>query len=249
MDDELTPIVQRIARRGKGGSVNKQGTLDPYFDLSAGALANYAPRKRTTANISKRLMAVIKQFREAEARIAGGVDAEIPEWSTMMQDLDEEDPKGRGTGKRAPSRKRSVQQVGAGEEGNADGDEGRSENGQGAVKKRKPRRTKSGTAVSTESGIGDGASEDGYTPPPPKAPAKRRPSRPRVKKASSSLQDVNDVADRDVANTKDEDIMDGATQLEVTDISQIPIEQRGKWKRQQQKKWRRAAVANSVRPN
>ncbi|KAK8864461.1 hypothetical protein IAR55_001710 [Kwoniella newhampshirensis] len=96
VDDELTPIVQRIARRGKNGALNKQGTLDPFFDLSVGS-GNYAPRRRTTANVSKRLMAVIKQYREAEARIKG---QEVEGWDIMMQDLDEEDPKGRGTGKR-----------------------------------------------------------------------------------------------------------------------------------------------------
>ncbi|ORY21108.1 hypothetical protein BCR39DRAFT_554229 [Naematelia encephala] len=99
VDDELTPIVQRIARRGKLGALNKQATLDPFFDLSAGQ-GNYAPRRRTTANVSKRLLAVIKQFREAEARVQG---QQVEGWDVMMQDLDEEDPKGRGTGKRRKS--------------------------------------------------------------------------------------------------------------------------------------------------
>jgi DNA excision repair protein ERCC-5 len=107
--------VQRIAGRGmvscvspfsgltdppQVGAVNKQATLDPFFDLSIGQ-GNYAPRRRTTANVSKRLMGVIKQYREAEARVTG----QQPEgWGTMMVDLDEEDPKGRGTGKRRKSK-------------------------------------------------------------------------------------------------------------------------------------------------
>ena len=81
------------------GALNKQATLDPFFDLSIGQ-GNYAPRRRTTANVSKRLMAVIKQYREAEARLSG----QQPEgWGEMMVGLDEEDPKGRGTGKRRKS--------------------------------------------------------------------------------------------------------------------------------------------------
>ncbi|KAL7421824.1 DNA repair protein rad2 [Cryptotrichosporon argae] len=91
VDDELTPIVQRIARRGRAGALNVQSTLDPFFDAAV-ARGNYAPRRRTTANVSKRLMAVIKQFREAEARVAGVADAA---WGEMMQGVDEEDPKGR----------------------------------------------------------------------------------------------------------------------------------------------------------
>ncbi|WVR07094.1 hypothetical protein IAU60_004133 [Kwoniella sp. DSM 27419] len=98
VDDELTPIVQRIARRGKLGALNKQSTLDPFFDMSV-VSGNYAPRRRTTANVSKRLMSVIKAFREAEAGIRG-VDTTDIGWGEMMADLDEEDPKGRGTGKR-----------------------------------------------------------------------------------------------------------------------------------------------------
>lgn len=81
------------------GALNKQGTLDPFFDLSIGQ-GNYAPRRRTTANVSKRLMAVIKQYREAEARVNG---QPMTDWDIMMADLDEEDPKGRGTGKRRKS--------------------------------------------------------------------------------------------------------------------------------------------------
>lgn len=80
VDDELTPIVQRISLRGKHGALNKQGTLDPFFDLSAGAGQYYAPRRRRDGgggtNVSKRLMGVIKQFKEAEARISRGEDVD-----------------------------------------------------------------------------------------------------------------------------------------------------------------------------
>ncbi len=45
-------------------------------------------------------MAVIKEYREAEARLTG----KQPEgWGVMMDGLDEGDPKGRGTGKRRKS--------------------------------------------------------------------------------------------------------------------------------------------------
>ncbi|WVN88378.1 uncharacterized protein L203_103584 [Cryptococcus depauperatus CBS 7841] len=88
VDDELTPIVQRIALRGKQGAIMKQATLDPFFDLSVGS-SYYAPRRRGE-NVSKRLMGVIKQFKEAEARVkeeVPGDDVEghlnIPQESTM----------------------------------------------------------------------------------------------------------------------------------------------------------------------
>lgn len=81
VDDELTPIVQRISLRGKHGALNKQGTLDPFFDLSAGAGQYYAPRRRegdgAGTNVSKRLMGVIKQFKEAESRISKGEDVDV----------------------------------------------------------------------------------------------------------------------------------------------------------------------------
>jgi DNA excision repair protein ERCC-5 len=68
---------------------------------------NYAPRRRTVANVSKRLMSVIKQFREAEAKLRG---ERVDGWGEMMQGLDEEDPKGRGTGK-AKGKKRAATEL------------------------------------------------------------------------------------------------------------------------------------------
>lgn len=79
VDDELTPIVQRIALRGKGG-LAKQKTLLPFFDQTAG-IGHYAPRRRQV-NVSKRLLNVIKEFREAEAKARG----QEPEgWGEMMK--------------------------------------------------------------------------------------------------------------------------------------------------------------------
>lgn len=87
VDDELTPIVQRIARRGQAGSLNKQSLLDPFFDSTLGQGA-YAPRVRSKVP-SKRLQAVIKQFREAEAREAG---QEPPQrFGAMLADLEEDE--------------------------------------------------------------------------------------------------------------------------------------------------------------
>lgn len=85
IDDELTPIIQRIARRGQAGSLNKQSLLDPFFDSTIGQ-GSYAPRIRTKYP-SKRLQAVIKSFREAEAREAG---KDVPKgFGEMLADLDE----------------------------------------------------------------------------------------------------------------------------------------------------------------
>jgi DNA excision repair protein ERCC-5 len=118
--------------------LNKQATLDPFFDLSAGS-GNYAPRRRTTANVSKRLLAVIKAYREAEARVVGGFD---PGWEEMMVDLDAEDPKGKGTGKRR-SQSRAIEPA----EGDGEG-EG-SASGEKPKPVRKPRRKRSESEVTT----------------------------------------------------------------------------------------------------
>ncbi|KAK4685349.1 DNA excision repair protein ERCC-5, partial [Tremellales sp. Uapishka_1] len=145
VDDELTPIVQRIARRGKTGALNVQSSLLPFFDhsIASSTGGNYAPRRRTTANVSKRLMSVIKAYREAEARLRG---EQVDGWGEMMVGLDEEDPKGRGTGKR----KKSESVLAEVEKVEIDGgneDEGEGERGR---KKRKTRgRARATASMST----------------------------------------------------------------------------------------------------
>ncbi|WVQ72489.1 hypothetical protein IAR50_002044 [Cryptococcus sp. DSM 104548] len=104
VDDELTPIVQRIALRGKEGGLKKQATLDPFFDLSAGT-GHYAPKRRG-ANVSKRLMGVIKQFKEAEAGVSEGVlqdvvdDIIAEEQEAHKEEEKTRKEKGKGKGKR-----------------------------------------------------------------------------------------------------------------------------------------------------
>lgn len=189
--------------------------------MSAGALANYAPRRRTTANVSKRLLSVIKAFREAEAKASGMVEG--VEWGAMMQGLDETDPKGRGT----TSRKRSVK---------GDGDDEDDEDGAESlvevrpVKKRKPRKAAPKSVASTDIGLDDGETEMG-TPPPPK----KRASRAKGKKKVATPSIATEGSDGDQPEP-------------ATDISQVPVEGRKKWRREQQKGWRRAAVANSLKP-
>lgn len=161
VDDELTPIVQRIARRGKLGALNKQGTLDSFFDMSV-VSGNYAPRRRTTANVSKRLMSVIKAYREAEAKVKG-IEAG---WGDMMQDLDEDDPKGRGTGSRAKSR--AVTEP-------ADEVEEGSEKPEPVKRKRAPR------APKRKSTDGDGEGEEG-----------EKPKRKRTTKRKATISSVAD---------------------------------------------------------
>jgi hypothetical protein len=66
--------------------MNKQTILDPFFDASLGK-GMFAPRLRTKYP-SKRLQAVIKMFREAEARIRGD---NVPEgFGEMLADLEDE---------------------------------------------------------------------------------------------------------------------------------------------------------------
>jgi hypothetical protein len=68
--------------------MNKQTILDPFFDASLGK-GMFAPRLRTKYP-SKRLQAVIKMFREAEARIRGEI---VPErFGEMLADLEDDEP-------------------------------------------------------------------------------------------------------------------------------------------------------------
>ncbi|GHJ87920.1 hypothetical protein NliqN6_4322 [Naganishia liquefaciens] len=88
VDDELTPIIQRLARRGQVGTASRQTILDPFFDSSLGQ-GQFAPRTRTK-HPSKRLQAVIKAYREAEARANGEA---IPKgFGEMLADLNEPEP-------------------------------------------------------------------------------------------------------------------------------------------------------------
>ncbi|CAK9782601.1 unnamed protein product [Cutaneotrichosporon oleaginosum] len=148
VDDELTPIVQRIAARGRG-AVPRQSTLLPYFDHSAAA-GSLAPRRRTTANVSKRLLSVIKEFREAEARAAG----QTPQgWGEMLAGVDEEDPKGVGKKDKDKGRGRGKQKE---KEGEGEGGGAETQNGEAEGPKRRTRKapakraSRSATAASEE---------------------------------------------------------------------------------------------------
>ena len=277
VDDELTPIVQRIARRGKDGAMNKQSTLTSFFDSSAGALANYAPRKKTTANVSKRLLTIIKQFREAEARVAG---AQMEGLGVMLSGVDQDDPKGRQQGvKRARSESEMLLPVDASVE---DLDKDMIGEKVKLARKRAPRRKKSDASmadsVDTDMAdpVGDSATVKRKTAPRKrKAPvanqeaaadgdgnggmdggdgAEYTPKPIARARASGSKAKKRAVAGAPGAATRGEGVDETMGDDEVPsvmadDISQVPPEDRGKWRRQQQKKWRRAAVAGSVRPD
>lgn len=156
VDDELTPIVQRVSLRGKHGALNKQGTLDPFFDLSAGA-GHYAPRKRGM-NVSKRLMGVIKQFKEAEARISKGEDLDAG--AILAEEDDEEKVKGRGEEKGKVKGKRKADEEEAGDDGKESGSNSNSNSNSNSKKKKTSaqRSKRAGTASS----VGDSvASSEG----------------------------------------------------------------------------------------
>lgn len=102
---------------------------------------------------------MIKAYREAEARVVGGFD---PGWEEMMVDLDAEDPKGKGTGKRR-SQSRAIEP--SREDDDQDGGEEK------AKPVRKPRKKKS------ESEIADDSEE---------APKKGRPRRSTASSVSIS---------------------------------------------------------------
>lgn len=150
VDDELTPIVQRVSLRGKHGALNKQGTLDPFFDLSAGA-GHYAPRKRGM-NVSKRLMGVIKQFKEAEARISKGGDLDVG--AILAEEDDEEKEKGRGEEKGKVKGKRKADEEEAGDDGK--------ESGSNSNSKKKKTSAQRSKRAGTASSVGDSvASSEG----------------------------------------------------------------------------------------
>ncbi|KAF7424193.1 DNA repair protein rad2 [Pleurotus ostreatus] len=65
VDELLLPIIQKVGKRVQAAALNKQGTLNEYFDLSVGQ-GTYAPRKRT-AYASKRLQKVVADFRKSNS--------------------------------------------------------------------------------------------------------------------------------------------------------------------------------------
>lgn len=243
-----------------------QATLDPFFDLSAGS-GNYAPRRRTTANVSKRLMAVIKEYREAEAR-AAGKQPEAVSWDIMMDGLDPEDPKGRGTGKRRKSQGSEVLDSAVssvrGEDDDTDlGGEDAWEMEAlaavekiegGAVKPKKPRaapkrkrQAKSANADAASGAVPTGRNEDDDEEEDPdsnftvkKAKPRARPSlKPRSRKEiAASLNARVGVECGDVA--KDESV-EGLRPVEAE-----PGRLTGSERRKEQKKWRRSVTAGSV---
>lgn len=154
VDDELTPIVQRISLRGKHGALNKQGTLDPFFDLSAGAGQYYAPRRRWDGgggtNVSKRLMGVIKQFKEAEARISRGEDVDA---------ILAEEKENKAKGKRKADEDEDGDGDGDGdgdEDGDGDGEgDGEDEKEGGNKKKKKKTSARGRMRAGTASSVGD----------------------------------------------------------------------------------------------
>ncbi|KAI5983350.1 hypothetical protein EDD15DRAFT_2533782 [Pisolithus albus] len=66
VDDLLMPIIQRMSRRNQVTSVNKQGDLNEFFNVTSGA-GTVAPRKRQ-AYSSKRLQQVVTEFRKEQAK-------------------------------------------------------------------------------------------------------------------------------------------------------------------------------------
>ncbi|KIK62998.1 hypothetical protein GYMLUDRAFT_95656 [Collybiopsis luxurians FD-317 M1] len=62
VDDLLLPIIQKMGKRGQTNTVNRQGNLNNFLDISAGS-GTAAPRKRQ-AYSSKRLQQVVSDFRK-----------------------------------------------------------------------------------------------------------------------------------------------------------------------------------------
>lgn len=265
------PVRCGKADHEQNGALRVQGTLDPFFDLSAGA-GNYAPRRRTTANVSKRLMAVIKEYREAEARVEGKQPEEVA-WDVMMDGLDPEDPKGRGTGKRRRSEGSEVlESVASSVKGDNDADE---EDGELAVddgwelqalaavekiekKAKKPRapaakpkRPVKAPAVTasedghSHNGRGDDEDEDdadaNFTVK--KAKPRARPNlKPRSKKETAALA----AAAAARVGVESGDVGKDESVEGMRPVEAEPGRLTGPERRAEQKKWRRSVTAGSV---
>ncbi|KAF9243402.1 hypothetical protein BU15DRAFT_86379 [Melanogaster broomeanus] len=69
VDDLLLPIIQKMSKRNQAASMNRQGNLNGFFDVTPAA-GSYAPRKRQAYG-SKRLQQVVSDFRKEQAKMQG----------------------------------------------------------------------------------------------------------------------------------------------------------------------------------
>ncbi|KAJ3793004.1 hypothetical protein GGU11DRAFT_801353 [Lentinula aff. detonsa] len=74
VDDLLLPIIQKVGKRGQVNTMNRQGNLNNFFDVSAGG-GSVAPRKRQ-AYASKRLQQVVSDFRKTRKSVSSFSTAE-----------------------------------------------------------------------------------------------------------------------------------------------------------------------------
>ncbi|KAK7050894.1 DNA repair protein rad2 [Paramarasmius palmivorus] len=70
VDDLLLPIIQKMNKRSKDSTSNKQGNLNEFFEVSGGS-GTLAPRKRQ-AYASKRLQQVVADFRKKRREASSG---------------------------------------------------------------------------------------------------------------------------------------------------------------------------------
>ncbi|KAE9391383.1 PIN domain-like protein [Gymnopus androsaceus JB14] len=62
VDDLLLPIIQKVGKRGQANTLNRQGNLNDFLDVSSGS-GTVAPRKRQAFK-SKRLQEVVTDYRK-----------------------------------------------------------------------------------------------------------------------------------------------------------------------------------------
>ncbi|KAJ6513147.1 hypothetical protein C8R45DRAFT_857515 [Mycena sanguinolenta] len=89
VEELLLPIIQKIRKRGQSGTLNKQGDLNGYFDITGSGTV--APRKRQ-AYSSKRLQQVVSDFRKKRKHSSTSPATETPE-DESQSDADEEVPR------------------------------------------------------------------------------------------------------------------------------------------------------------
>ncbi|KAF7374804.1 hypothetical protein MSAN_00366100 [Mycena sanguinolenta] len=89
VEELLLPIIEKIRKRGQSGTLNRQGDLNGYFDITGSGTV--APRKRQ-AYSSKRLQQVVSDFRKKRKHSSKSPATETPE-DASESDADSEVPR------------------------------------------------------------------------------------------------------------------------------------------------------------
>ncbi|KAL4258482.1 XPG/RAD2 endonuclease family protein [Pleurotus pulmonarius] len=176
VDELLLPIIQKVGKRVQAAALNKQATLNEYFDLSVGQ-GTYAPRKRT-AYASKRLQKVVSDFRKnnSSRSVTPTVEAAVSESSD-----DEAGPKKKRT-KRVPESIEGEGGPGVAKTKTRGRGRGRGARGRGRGRNTGNRRTRQESESSASESAPEGSEISDTGPPPPALPPPEAKERPRPRR-------------------------------------------------------------------